>query len=231
MRVPKCMRVCWTQVVVIMTCVVSHVAAAQSSDSLRITVRPRVDTLVVSQAGAVVGGRVTTWARLGFDQLFVHTDYNTRDGSQTVDSTFSDPRTLRPSRTVSYRGDTAIAVLFGHDTIFVTTITAGRSSTAWAVAPAAELFASSSLDALAASMPLSAGATRRVLVFFAPPSSYSIQGVQLRVEGREELRGRSVWRVTATTPGGGSTYWLDDKTRAILRSNSRDGDRVVALRP
>ena len=225
------MRAYSTHAVVVTLCVLSHVAGAQPSEPLRITVRPRVDTLAISEAGSVVGHRVTTWKRLGLDQLFVHTERNTSDGSLIVDSTFSDPRTLRPSRTVRYRGDTAIAVLFGHDTIFVTTITAGRSSTAWAVAPAAELFASSSLDALAASMPLSAGATRRVLVFFAPPSSYSIQGVQLRVEGREVLRGRSVWRVTATTPGGGSTYWLDDKTRAILRSNSRDGDRVVALRP
>jgi hypothetical protein len=231
MRVLKRMRACWAQVVVIMTCVMPHVAAAQSSDSLRIPVRPRVDTLVISQAGTVVGGRVTTWTRLGLDQLFVHAERNTRDGAWTVDSTFSDPRTLRPSRSVRYSGDSVVAVLFGHDTIFVTTIIAGRSSTAWAVAPAAELFASTSLDALAASMPLSAGATRRVLVFFAPPSSYNIQGVQLRVEAREELRGRSVWRVIATTPGGGSIYWLDDKTRTTLRSSSRDGDRVIALRP
>lgn len=225
------MRAHWLHGVVVTTCMMSHVAAAQASDSMRLPVRPRVDTLIVSQAGTVVGDRVTTWSRLGLDQLFVHAERNTGDGARTVDSTFSDPRTLRPSRSVRYSGDRVVAVLFGHDTIFVTMIIAGRSSTAWAVAPAAELYASSSLDALAASMPFSAGATRRVLVFFAPPSSYSIQGVQLRVEGREELRGRSVWRVTATTPGGGSTYWLDDKTRAILRSDARDGDRVIALRP
>ncbi|MFN0099893.1 MAG: hypothetical protein ACKVS7_14565 [Gemmatimonadaceae bacterium] len=217
--------------VVVVAFALSSVASAQSPDSLRATIRPRVDTLVITQTGAAVGRRITTWTRLGLDQLIVNAEHNTVDGSRILDSTFSDPRTLRPTRSVRLSRDSVIAVLFGQDTVFVTTIIAGRSSTAWAVAPEAELFTPSSIDALAATMPLRTAATRRLLVFYAPPSTRSIQGVQLRVEGPEDVRGRAAWRVAATTPGGGSTYWIDGRTRAILRSDVRDGETLVALRP
>lgn len=221
----------FARVAVIATCALTSVASGQPTDADRPTIRSRVDTLVITHAGAVVGRRITTWTRLGLDQLIVNAERNSIDGSRVLDSTFADPRTLRPSRSVRLTDDSVIAVLFGRDTVFVTTTIAGRSLTAWAVAPAAELFAPTSLDALAATMPLRAGATRSVLVYFPPPSTRSVQGVQLRVEGSEDLRGRTAWRVTATTPDGGSSYWIDGMNREILRSVVRDGETVVALRP
>lgn len=38
---------------------------------------------------------------------------------------------------------------------------------------------------------------------------------------------RDAWRVTAGTPGGGSTYWVHAETRTILRSEIRIGDTVI----
>jgi hypothetical protein len=123
-----------------------------------------------------------------------------------------------------------VAVIFGRDTIFLTTTIAGRSETSWALAPAAGLYSSASIEALAATIPLREGASLHVLAFYAPPSTRGVRFTTIRVEERDKVRNRTRWRVVADTPGGGSTFWVDAATRKVLESEVRDGNTIVTLR-
>ena len=73
--------------------------------------------------------------------------------------------TLVPIREVRVMGDTVINIIFGGDTLFLTTIIGGSASTSRALAPAGPMYSSSSLATLAATMPLRPAASRTFLTF------------------------------------------------------------------
>jgi hypothetical protein len=139
-------------------------------------------------------------------------------------------RTRLPIREVRLVGDTTVTVIFGRDTVFVTTMAAGRSETKWAVAPSAPLFSSASIESLAATMPFERGASRQVLAYYAPPSTLGIRRTTIRVEERERVSGTAAWRIVADTPGGGTTFWVDASTRTVLQSDVREGSAVNTFR-
>jgi hypothetical protein len=190
----------------------------------------RHDTLTVSYAGTVIGRSTMTWLRRDREQLQVYVWTNAADGSRVTDSLFADPISLEPIREVRLHGDTTVTVIFGRDTVFLTTTVNGRPETSRAVAPAAVLYSSASIESLAATMPLQPGASRRVLTYYAPPSTLGLRRTVIRVEARESVRGRAAWRIVADTPGGGTTYWIDAETRAVLQSDVREGDAVITFR-
>ena len=139
--------------------------------------------------------------------------------------------TLVPIREVRVTGDTVINIIFGGDTLFLTTIVAGSASTSRALAPVGPMYSSSSLATLAATMPLRPAASRTFLTFLVPPFQRGAIPVRVRVWEPVRIDGREAWRVTAGTPGGGSTYWVDAVNRTILRSEIRIGDTVISRRP
>lgn len=190
----------------------------------------RHDTFTVSSGDSVVGEAVIVWTRLGLEQLQVHQWTSATGGSRVTDSLFANPTTLVPVREVRASGDTVTNVIFGRDTLFLTTIVAGSASTSRALAPEGPLYSSSSLASLAATMPLRRGASRTFLIFLAPPRRGALP-VVLRVAERVNIDGRTAWTVNANTPGGGTTYWVDERTRTVLRSETRDGGEILSFRP
>lgn len=190
----------------------------------------RHDTLTVAFDGAVIGRGILTWVRRDLEQLQVYEWTSAADGSRVIDSLFTDPRTLLPIREIRIVGDSVHRVHFASDTIFLTVTAGGRSVTSHAVAPAVPIHSSAAIEMLAATMPLERGATRRVFAFYAPPSRLGARATLLRVEAPEVVEGRPAWRVTADTPGGGTTFWVDAATRTVLRMDVREGNGHVTFR-
>lgn len=179
----------------------------------------------------MLGREIVIWTRLGLEQLQVRKWTSAVDGTSETDSLFANPMTLVPIREVRVTGDTVINIIFGGDTLFLTTIIGGSASTSRALAPAGPMYSSSSLGTLAATMPLRPAANRTFLIFLLPPFQRGAIPVFVRVWEPVRVDGREAWRVTASTPGGGSTYWVDAVTRTVLRSETRIGDTVVLRRP
>lgn len=187
----------------------------------------RTDTLTATSNGVVVGRGVLEWTRRGLDQLQVYTWTSAFTGERIIDSLTSYPLTLRSVRAVQVTGDTARAIIFGRDTIWITTTVGDVSQTARAAAPAVTLRSSASLMMLAATMPFAVGARRVALVYFAPSSDLGARYVPIVVEGAESVDGRSAWRIMAGTPRGSTTFWVDARTRALLRFDAREGDTTI----
>lgn len=204
---------------------------AQDSPTPLPSLPERYDTLLVSGGDSVLGREIVIWTRLGLEQLQVHKWTSAVDGTSETDSLFANPMTLVPVREARVIGDTVTSIIFGGDTLFLTTIINGSASTSRALAPAGAMYSSSSLPSLAATMPLRAGASRTFLTFLAPPFGRGAVPVVVRVWEPMRVDGRDACRVTAGTPGGGSTYWVHSETRTILRSEIRIGDTVISRRP
>lgn len=194
------------------------------------TLPERHDTMTVLVGDSAIGRSITTWRSRGGTFLQVREWHGATDGARVTDSLLSDRSTLEPIREVQVRGDSAVTVIFGRDTVFVTRTTAGGSSTAWAAAPAEVLYSSASVALLAAAMPFSPGATRSILTLDAQASTHGVRRTTIRVEGEAAVRGRPAWRVTADTPGGGSAFWIDAETRTVLQMDVREGGVTARFR-
>lgn len=208
-----------------------NASAPQDSPTPLPILPERYDTILVSVGDSILGREIVVWTRLGLEQLQVRKWTSAVEGASETDSLFANPMTLVPVREVRVTGDTVINIIFGGDTLFLTTIIDGSSSTSRALAPVGAMYSSSSLATLAATMPLRPEANRTFLVFLLPPFQRGAISVFVRVWDPVRVDGREAWRVTASTPGGGSTYWVDAVTRTILRSEIRIGDTVVSRRP
>lgn len=189
----------------------------------------RLDTLTVRYAETVIGRGIMRWTRQDGTQLQVYTWTSAFDGSSVIDSLFSDPSTLRPTREVRVVGDTTHVVEFEEHAVIVRTLVPG-SATAASMMTEADLYSSASIEMLVASMPLVAGASRDVRTFYAPPSRLGTQSTRIVVVAREVVDDRAAWRVTASTPGGGSTFWVDESSRTVLRMDTREGEAVITFR-
>ncbi len=205
-------------------------AAAQDEEPSLPALPVRADTFTATIDSVVIGRGVLEWGRRGLDHLSVYSWKSARDGSSVTDSLFSYPLTLRPVKEVRVTGDTMRTIIYGRDTVWITTTVGDISETARAVAPTMTMHASSSLPALAATMPFTRGARRVVLAYHAPPSSLGARHVPLVAEALDEVGGRPAWRDPAGTPGGGTTFWIDAQSRAVLRWNVREGEVVIKFR-
>jgi len=189
------------------------------------------DTMIVRIGNDIIGRGITTWQRFGLEQLQVYTWVSALDGETITDSLFTDPSTLRPIRESRVTGDTTYLVHFTHDTLFISRLFNGQSTTSHAVAPSPDLYSSASVGMLAATMPLQRGASRSSLVFYGPPSQRGTQWVVLLVRSREMLSGRAAWRVVANRRADSTAYWVDEATRRILQIDEFEGTTRVTFRP
>lgn len=189
----------------------------------------RMDTLIVRYAETVIGRGIMQWSHPQAAHLQVYIWTSALDGSSVTDSLLSDPRTLRPRREVRVAGDTTHIVEFGDRAATVRTFVNGALAVESRVDEAG-LFSSASIEALAASMPFTAGASAEFLTYHAPPSRVGAQRTRITVVAREDVDGRPAWRVTASTPGGGSTYWVDAASRTVLQMDTREGEALITFR-
>jgi hypothetical protein len=190
----------------------------------------RLDTLTVRYGQSVIGRGVMLWTRHQGAQLQVYEWTSASDGSSVTDSLFADPVSLRPTREVRVTGDTTIVVDFRTEALTVRTFVAGKQAAAPSVVSGVNIYSSASIESLAASMPLVAGAEAHYETYYAPPARLGVRRTRIRVESAEQVAGRSAWRVHADTPGGGTWFWVDAETRTVLQSDTREGDAVITFR-
>jgi hypothetical protein len=221
--------------IVLIAIVVSATAlSAQTSTAPALTLPTlpaRHDTMLVRIGANVIGRGITVWQRFGLEQLQVYTWTSAEDGDTVIDSLFADPNTLRPIRETRVTRDTSYLVHFTRDTLFVSRLFEGKSTTSHSAAASPDLFSSASVDMLAATMPLQRGASRSVLTYYAPPSKSGTQWVVLLVRSREMLNGRAAWRVVANRRADSSVVWVDEATRRILQRDEFEGAMRVTFRP
>lgn len=200
-------------------------AAAQQRPSLP----ERFDTLTVRHAGSVIGRGIMHWSHRDGEVVQAYVWVSAYDGSRVVDSLFADAHTLVPRREVRVAGDTVHEISFAEHRVSIRTLANGAVRGDTSVSGRG-LFSSASIEMLAASMPFAAGAAAEFRTYHAPPSRLAVQATRLSVAGRESVDGRAAWRVNASTPGGGSTFWVDEATRTVLRMDTREGDAVITFR-
>src|SRR5690606_13628875 len=73
-------------------------------------------------------------------------------------------------------------------------------------------YSSASIESLAATIQLVPGNSETFETYYAPPSRIGTRTTTIRVESLEMLEGHRAWRVSADTPGGGTTFWIDEAT-------------------
>lgn len=205
------------------------ITAANGLAQTRPALPERFDTLTVRYGEAVIGRGIMHWTRQGGLHLQVYVWTSAYDGTSVTDSLFSDPLTLRPRREVRLAGDTTNVLDFTDKSVTTQTLAHG-AMTAVTRVDAAGLFSSASIEALAASMPFEAGASAEFVTYYAPPSRHGARPTRIAVAGREAIDGRPAWRVTASTPSGGSTFWVDEESRTVLRMETREGEAVITFR-
>jgi hypothetical protein len=203
--------------------------AADGVAQQRPTLPERLDTLTVRFAETVIGRGVMHWTRQNGTHLQVYVWTSAFDGSSVTDSLFSDARTLRPQREVRVAGDTTHVIEFTDQGVTARTIAGGAIVSVTRVVEAG-LYSSASIEALAASMPLESGASAEFRTYYAPPSRHGALTTRFKVVSREAMSGRPAWRVTASTPGGGSAFWVDEATRTVLLMETREGEAVITFR-
>lgn len=207
-------------------------ASAQDIDGRRISLV--TDTFVVSYAGNVIGRGITARSVNGTTLLQVYR-WESASGDWTIDSLFSDLATLRSLRESRVVQDTLIDVRFRGDSSTITIRPKGGPPLMRSVSIASGAFSSAVLDALISSSPLAAGFQANHRFYYAPPAPYGIIPISIRVRGSEDVtdrRGarRSAWVVEASTPSGGTTYWIDKATRTVLKYDTREGPAVIEFR-
>lgn len=197
-----------------------------------------VDTFAVSYSGQRIGTGIMSRARIGtapnlqLRQVYV---WRGAGGEVIVDSLFSDAATLRPIREARVVADTVIEVAFGSDSIRVTTRPRSGTAQRAAVAHGGAMYSSASLEALVAAAPLDNAFQQSVRVFYAPPSPRGVVEVPLHVARSDTVPdraglARAAWVVVVTLPDGGTTYWIDKETRAVLRYDVREGPALIEFR-
>lgn len=189
----------------------------------------RLDTLTVRYGDTVIGHGVMEWSRAPDTHLQVYVWTSAFDGARVIDSLFSDPTTMRPRREVRVAGDTTHIVDFTDVSLTVSTFVAGQR-TAERRLEEPGLHSSASIEALAATVPFVLGEAEELRTFYAPPSRLAVQTTRIVVVARELVDGLPAWRVTASTPGGGTTFWVSEATRTVLRMDTREGDAVITFR-
>jgi hypothetical protein len=123
-----------------------------------------------------------------------------------------------------------IMAVFAGDSIHLTTRGPKGRPSSQTVAVGTPAYSSAAIEMLAAGMPLETGATLSLPTYYAPPARLGLRTTTLRVEERVDLDGRTAWKVRADTPGGGTTFWVDTVTRAVLRMEVREGDALIIFR-
>ncbi len=195
---------------------------------------PGTDTFTVSYGGAVIGRGIMARTVSGSRLLQVYR-WKSAQGDSTLDSLFSDLRTLRSQREVRVVTDTVIEVSYTNDSILVTMRARGAPARRQSALAATSVFSSAILDGLAASAPLADGYQQDVWFYYAPPARLGIVVTRISVDGSERVvdsvgRSRDAWRVLAATPSGGTTFWIDKATRSMLKFDTHEGPATIEFR-
>jgi hypothetical protein len=217
----------------------AFVAEAQSSVQLdgRL-LRTGIDTFQVSYAGRLLGVGIMDRSRVGREtvaQLLQVYTWRGGRGDWTIDSLFAEERSLRTAREVRVSGDTTIVILYTSTGIEVVTQAGNSPVTRKFVAAAPFTYSSAALEGLVAASPLSPNYSREYVFFYAPPSARGMVRIKLHVIGSERVtdqrgRTREAWIVAADTPNGGTSYWIDRETRAVLKYDTHEGPAVIEFR-
>lgn len=200
--------------------------------------RTGIDTFKVSYAGALLGHGVTSLTRSSpTDPSQLVQVYTWRDaqGGWTVDSLFSDAKSLATIREVRVDPDTLVAMSYTSTAIEVSVRDRKGGPVRKTLIAASGVLSSATLIAIVASAPLSPTFDHEYRFFYAPPSKLGIVPIRVRVTGAERTndragRERDAWVIAAGTPSGGTVFWVDKETRAILKYDTREGPAVIEFR-
>jgi hypothetical protein len=197
-----------------------------------------VDTFNVSYAGSVIGRGIMARSgveRGGRSHLLQVYQWRSAGGDSTIDSLFLEPASLRSIREVRVVIDTVIEVTFRGDSARVELRPLKGPTISRTIGLGPMAYSSAALDAIVAASSLSESFVYESQFFYPPPAKYGTIPISLRVTGSERVRDRrgidrDSWVVAAATPGGGTTYWIDKATRAVLRFDTREGPAVIEFR-
>jgi hypothetical protein len=191
-----------------------------------------VDTFVVSYGGNVIGHGIMARGTSSDGRLVQVYQWRSAAGDVIVDSLISERSDLRPIRESRVVGDTLVQAIFGADSVRVVTSSGGRIVRRQAAAAGKSLYSSASLESLVAAAPLAATYEAQLRVYYAPPSPLALQTISARVIGSERVApsNRDAWVVQTSTPGGGTTFWIDKSTRAVLKYDTREGPATIEFR-
>ena len=206
--------------------VLSVVAGAQAAPVLPTS----VDTFTVRYGTTVLGRGIMQRSYRGSELLLVYAWRSALDGSSSLDSLFVDAASLQTRLDVLVSGDTTRVAEYSTAAVTIRTVGGAKGATTRSVAVPIGTHSSAAIEVLAASMPFSAGATRTISTFYSPPSRLGIVEAMIRVVGSETVDGRTAWRVTVDTPGGGTVFWIDALSRAVLQFDTREGDALITFR-
>lgn len=189
----------------------------------------RVDTFIVSYSGTVIGKGIMARSRTAQGQLLQVYEWRGAGGDVIVDTLVSELPSLRTVRETRVLGDTTIAAAYQGDSVRIAVAVKGRTLARNTLAPQAS-FSSAAIETLAAAAPLAEGYRLDQRVYYLPPAPHGAQEIGVRVTGSARVGDRDAWVVAATTPGGGTTYWIDKATRAVLKYDTREGPAVIEFR-
>jgi hypothetical protein len=200
--------------------------------------RAGIDTFQVSYAGRVLGVGIMSRSRLGRganSQLLQVYTWRGARGDWTIDSLFAKESSLRTDREVRVSGDTAIAVAYTATGIEVVSRAPNSPPNRKSFVAKPVAYSSAALEGLVAASPLSPSYSQEYTFFYAPPSARGMVRIRLHVIGVERVtdqrgRNREAWIVVADTPDGGTTYWVDRETRAVLKYDTREGPALIEFR-
>ncbi len=189
-----------------------------------------VDTFTVRYGTMVLGRGIMQRSYRGGELIQVYAWQSAQDGSSSLDSLFLDATSLRTRLDILVNGDTTRVAEYSSAAVTIRTVGGPKGATTRSVAVPEGTHSSAAIEAIAASMPFSVGATRTVSTFYSPPSRLGVVESTIRVVGREAVDGRAAWRVTVDTPGGGTVFWIDAVSRAVLQFDTREGDALITFR-
>lgn len=199
--------------------------------------RESVDTFTVSYAGEVLGRGIVSRSRVTqSDRPQLLQVYSWHLGfGRIVDSLFSDAVSLQSIRQVRVIADTTIEVTYRGDSAHVATRQFSDTPARRSMALASGAYSSAGLDALVSGLPLEENFETQLRFYFAPPSERGVEEVSVRVAATDRVRDRSgserdAWVVLTETTGGGTVYWIDKATRAVLKFDTKEGSALLEFR-
>jgi len=190
----------------------------------------RVDTFTVRYGTMVLGRGITQRSYRGGELVQVYAWRSALDGSWSLDSLFLDGASLKTRLDVLVSGDTTRVAAYAPATVTIRTSGGPKGATTQSIVVPTGTHSSAAIEALAAAMPFSAGASRTISTFYSPPSRLGVVESTIRVAGSETVDGRTAWRVEVDTPGGGTVFWIDAVSRAVLQFDTREGDALITFR-
>lgn len=201
-------------------------------------VQARTDTFHVTYAGSRIGIGITSRSRTttGSDAQLVQVyRWQAQNGAVIVDSLYADAKTLRTVREVRVIADTTIEMNYLASAIAITGRAKGAQVLNTVVPVEAGVLSSATLEAVIEALPLGVGFEREYKFFYAPPASQGIAPIRITVTGSELVSGRGVtkhdaWVVAASTPNGGTTFWIDKATRTVLKFDTQEGPATIEFR-